>query len=95
MTPIADRVFAGEAVQMDDLVLMLERHDQPEETHFSFSFTPVRDDAGAAAGIFCACTETTTQVMAARQLAGERLRRRRLLQQMPGFVCLLSGPEHI
>ena len=95
MTPIVDRVFAGEAVQMDDLVLMLERHDQREETHFSFSFTPVRDHTGAVAGIFCACTETTVQVMAARQLAGERLRQRRLLQQMPGFVCLLSGPEHV
>lgn len=57
MTPIVDRVFAGEAVQMDDLVLMPERHDQSEETHFSFSFTPVPDDAGAVAGIFCACTD--------------------------------------
>ena len=95
MTPLVDRVFAGEPLQMDDLVLLIERNDQMEETHFSFSFTPVRDETGAVAGIFCACTETTAQVTAARQLAGERLRQRLLLQQMPGFVCLLSGPEHV
>ncbi len=95
MTPYVDRVFAGEPVHMDDLVLLLERHDQPEETHFSFSFTPVRDETGAVAGIFCACTETTTQVMLSRQLTVERLQQQRLLQQMPGYVCLLSGPEHI
>ena len=95
MTPLVARVFAGEPIQMDDLVLMIERHDQMEETHFSFSFTPVRDETGAVAGIFCTCTETTTQITAARQLAGERLRQRRLMQQMPGFVCLLSGPEHV
>ena len=39
--------------------------------------------------------ETTANVMLARQLARERLRQQRLLQQMPGFVCVLSGPTHV
>ena len=95
LTPLLNRVFAGEAIQMDDIALTLERGDQPEEAHFSFSFTPVRDETGAVAGLFCPCTETTANVMLNRQLARERLRQQRLLQQMPGFVCFLSGPTHI
>ena len=94
VSPLLDRVDAGEAIQMDDLVLTLERHEQPEEAHFSFSFTPVRDETGAVAGLFCPVTEITANVMLDRQLARERLRQQRLLQQMPGFVCVLSGPQH-
>ena len=95
VSPLLDRVYEGEAIQMDDLVLTLDRRDQPEEAHFSFSFTPVRDETGAVAGLFCPVTETTAHVMLDRRLAGERLRQQRLLQQMPGFVCVLSGPEHV
>ena len=92
VAPLLDRVDAGEAIQMDDLVLTLERRDPPEEAHFSFSFTPVCDETGAVAGVFCPVRETTANVMLDRQLARERLRQQRLLQQMPGFVCVLSGP---
>ena len=95
VSPMLDRVDAGEAIQMDDLILTLERCDPPEEAHFSFSFTPVRDETGAVAGLFCPVMETTTKVMQDRQLARERLRQQRLLQQMPGFVCVLSGPTHV
>ena len=95
VSPLFDRVDAGEAIQMDDLVLTLERRDPPEEAHFSFSFTPVRDETGAVAGLFCPVMETTAHVMQDRQLASERLRLQRLMQQMPGFVCVLSGPTHV
>ena len=95
VSPLLDRVYEGEAIQMDDLVLTLERRDPPEEAHFSFSFTPVRDETGAVAGIFCPVMETTVAVMHDRQLATEHLLQQRLLQQMPGFVCVLSGPTHV
>ena len=95
VAPLLARVDLGEAIQMDDLALTLERRDPPEEAHFSFSFTPVRDESGAVAGIFCPVMETTARVMQDRQLATERLLQRRLLQQMPGFVCVLSGPTHV
>ena len=95
VAPLLDRVDAGEAIQMDDLALTLERRDPPEEAHFSFSFTPVRDETGAVAGVFCPVMETTAHVMRDRRLATERLRQQRLLQQMPGFVCVLSGPTHV
>jgi PAS domain S-box-containing protein len=57
--PLFERVFAGGAVQMDDLALELDRRGRPEEAHFSFSYTPARDETGAVAGLFGVCTETT------------------------------------
>ncbi|MCJ2061741.1 PAS domain-containing protein [Methylobacterium sp. J-088] len=92
---LMDRVFTGDPVHMDDLQLTLHRNGYPEETHFAFSYTPVFGDDGAVAGLFCACTETTRQVLAERQAASERQRQRVMLQQMPGFVAVLRDPPHI
>ena len=92
---LMDRVFAGEPVHMDDLELTLHRNGYPEEAHFAFSYTPVPEDVGDIAGLFCACTETTRQVLAGRQAATERRRQQALLQQMPGFVAVLHEPSHI
>ena len=77
---------------MDDITLMMERRGYPEETHFSFSYTPVRDESGAIAGFFCPCTEITGQIMAERRLAAETERQRRLFEQAPGFITILHPP---
>ena len=73
--PLFDRVFGGEPVHMEDLELRLDRPGRPIEAHFAFSYTPVRDEAGQIVGLFCACTETTDQVLATRKSAAahERL----------------------
>lgn len=64
---IVERAYAGEAVQMDDIPLVMTRRGYPEETHFAFSYTPVRDDRGEVHGFFCACTETTGHVLEHRR----------------------------
>ncbi|NBJ13018.1 PAS domain-containing protein [Microvirga arsenatis] len=69
LLPLVEQVYRGEPVRMDDIALVMERRGQPEETHFSFFYSPVRDETGTVAGLFCACSETTRQV-----LAGQRLR---------------------
>jgi PAS domain S-box-containing protein len=94
LLPIVEQAYAGEPVHMDDITLMMERRGYPEETHFSFSYTPVGDESGAIAGFFCPCTEITGQIMAERRLAAETERQRRLFEQAPGFVAILTQPEH-
>ncbi|ACK84169.1 PAS/PAC sensor hybrid histidine kinase [Methylorubrum extorquens CM4] len=66
-TPLVKRAYAGEAVQMADITLLMHRNGASEEAHFSFSYTPVRGEDGQIAGFFCACLETTPQVLAERQ----------------------------
>ena len=67
LQPLVDQVYAGEPVHMDDIELYLDRGGGLEETHFAFSYTPVRDEAGAVAGLFCPLNETTRQVAADRR----------------------------
>ncbi|MDX2355208.1 hybrid sensor histidine kinase/response regulator [Stutzerimonas xanthomarina] len=79
---LMDRVFAGEPIHMEDLTLTLYRNGYAEETHFTFSYTPVPDDLGEIIGLFCACTETTGQVSAERQQAVDAKRERDRLFEM-------------
>jgi PAS domain S-box-containing protein len=72
LTPLFDAVARGEPVHMADLALNLERAGRDREAHFAFSYTPVRDETGAVAGLFCACTEITDRVAADRQAAAAR-----------------------
>lgn len=95
LTPLFDRVFQGQPVHMNDIVLGLDRRGQIEEAHFSFSYTPVRDTDGEVRGLFGACIETTDQVLAARRNAETQARQRRLFEQAPGFIAILHGPDHV
>jgi PAS domain S-box-containing protein len=80
---------------MDDIKLIMERRGYPEETHFSFSYTPVKDEAGAVAGFFCPCIEITGQVLSERRRQADADRQRQLFEQAPGFITILHGPDHI
>jgi two-component sensor histidine kinase len=107
--PLVDRALAGEATWAEDLKLIMERNGYPEETYFTFSYSPVRDETGGIAGMLCACTETTDKVIAQRQLQGaaqalreseqallgERDRLYALFEKAPGFVAALHGPDHV
>lgn len=95
LIPIVAQAYRGEPVQMSDIELHMERKGFREETHFAFSYTPVRDEAGAVVGFFCACTETTGQVLADRRALEQHERYRRLFKQAPGFITILKQPNHV
>jgi signal transduction histidine kinase len=95
LVPIVAQAYRGEPVHMSDIELNMDRKGFREETHFAFSYTPVRDESGAVAGFFCACTETTSQVLADRRALEQHERYRRLFQQAPGFITILQQPNHV
>nr|WP_245218887.1 PAS domain-containing protein [Rubellimicrobium aerolatum] len=76
LRPIVARALRGEPVQMDDITLTMMRKGYPEETHFAFSYTPIRDGVVEVAGFFCACQETTGQILAERRLRESEARAR-------------------
>jgi PAS domain S-box-containing protein len=63
------RALAGEAIWYENLHLVLQRNGYPEDAWYTFSYSPVRDEHGAIGGMFCACTETTGEILARRQQA--------------------------
>jgi PAS domain S-box-containing protein len=79
LSPLVVRALAGEATYHEDRLLVMQRHGYREETYFTFSYSPVRDETDRVAGMFCACTENTARVLAERRLTfqldlAERLR---------------------
>ena len=67
--PMVDQVITtGKATWSDNLPLFMRRSGYLEETYFTFSYSPIRDETGGVGGLFCACTETTQQVLGERRL---------------------------
>lgn len=68
--PRVQRVMStGEATWDESLMLFLERSGYAEETYHTFSYSPLADDQGAVAGLFCVVTEDTQQVVATSRMA--------------------------
>ncbi|KQP47023.1 hybrid sensor histidine kinase/response regulator [Methylobacterium sp. Leaf106] len=89
LAPIVADAYAGHSIQMDDVAFVMERNGFPEETHFAFSYTPVREEDGTVAGFFCACTETTGRIGAESRLRQSEAEVRGVLDGMgEGFLLL-------
>jgi signal transduction histidine kinase/DNA-binding response OmpR family regulator len=61
-------VSTGEATWSEDLMLPLLRGAAPEESYFTFTYSPVSDESGGIGGVFCAVVETTEKVIEERRL---------------------------
>jgi PAS domain S-box-containing protein len=64
ISPLIDAALAGEATYSEDLPLVLNRRGYDEQAWFTFSYSPVHDEGGRIAGMFCAVAETTGKVLA-------------------------------
>jgi two-component sensor histidine kinase len=109
LVPLVERALSGEPVWQEDLPLLMHRHGYAEETFFTFTYSPLYDESGVIAGMFCTCIETTGRVLAERRLRetaellaqsearyreqGERLFT--LFEKAPGFVAVVEGPDHV
>jgi signal transduction histidine kinase/ActR/RegA family two-component response regulator len=73
--PLVDQALSGGVARVTDMRLDLARHGEPEESYWTFSYSPVFDDHGAVAGMICVTGETTARVFAERRQheADERL----------------------
>src|SRR6185312_10235810 len=47
---------------------IMERNGYPEETYYTFSYSPIPADDGTVGGIFCANSDDTQRVIGERQL---------------------------
>ena len=78
--PIVEQALAGDAGYFEDMPLILERQGYPEQTWWTFSYSPVFDETGGAAGVMCIVHETTAKVLGGQRLdflvrLSDRLRR--------------------
>jgi len=93
--PLIERALAGEATYAERMYLEMNRHGYDEPTWFTFSYSPVRDESGQIAGMYCACVEVSEQVLAEKYREEENERFRALFEQAPGIMAVLRGPDHV
>ncbi|MFZ6655797.1 ATP-binding protein [Undibacterium sp. TJN19] len=65
--PMLDLALDGTSTWQQDYPFILNRNGYEEKTYVTFSCSPIHDESGKVAGVFCACMETTGKVIASQQ----------------------------
>ena len=94
ISPLVDKALGGDASFFENLPLVTNRKGYDEQTWFTFSYSPLRDESGAIAGMFCSTYESTERVQTERALRDERERLGQMFAQAPTFMAMLRGAEH-
>jgi signal transduction histidine kinase len=67
--PMLATAMGGEqGTYVESQLLIMERNGYPEETYYTFSYSPIPDDDGTVGGIFCANSDDTARVIGERQI---------------------------
>lgn len=90
IAPLIETAMNGQATYQKEMPLVMNRKGFDEQTWFTFSYSPVLDDGGNVAGMFCACFETTQAVVAHRRDAF-RLSLERKLRGLADPVQIMGG----
>jgi PAS domain S-box-containing protein len=67
--PMLEQVMEeDEGTYVESQLLTMERNGYPEETYYTFSYTPIPGDNGGTAGMICANSDDTDRIISERQL---------------------------
>jgi PAS domain S-box-containing protein len=92
--PLLRQVRAtGDATWSEDLMLPLARTGTPEESYFTFTYSPIRDEGGGVGGVFCAVVETTDKVIEGRRLRLLNALAERAQVHTPAEACAHAAAE--
>lgn len=70
IAPMLSQAMGGQqGTYVESQLLIMERNGYPEETYYTFSYSPIPDDDGGVGGIFCANSDDTARTIGERQLA--------------------------
>ena len=87
--------LAGRTLKVSDIEMSMDRAGRTDKAWGDLNFSPLRDETGRPVGVLIVVTETTKRILAERKATAQAERQRRMFEQAPGFICLLSGPDHV
>lgn len=89
------RCGKGATWHVDHLV-PITRNGRREDVYWTYSYSPIDDALSpyGIGGVLVLCSETTKQVLSARDTAIERDWLAKLFEQAPSFMAILRGTEH-
>ncbi|HRO49142.1 MAG TPA: PAS domain-containing protein [Hyphomicrobium sp.] len=87
--------LAGKTLAYREIPLTLYRRDgKPEQVWLDLDYSPLLSEQGIPVGVMAIVVEITARIQAQRALDAERESLKRMFAQAPGFLSILSGPEH-
>jgi two-component sensor histidine kinase len=86
--PMVAKALAGEATFIEDFPLTIDRYGHPEETWFTFCYSPIRDEAGRVLGMMDTVMETTGKMLAERN---GRLLNAELAHRMKNTLAMIAA----
>ena len=89
--PIAEAALAGTASRFEDAPLTMARYGVEEQTWWSFSYSPLRDETGAVAGFFCVCSETTHRIVSERSLRAREADLHLITDALPVLIAFIDA----
>ncbi len=98
ISPQIDLVMSnGGATWHENSLVPITRNGQREDVYWTYSYSPIGDDnaPNGVGGVLVICNETTRQVLAERAVASAAQRQLRQFQSAPGFITVLTGPDHV
>lgn len=69
IAPIIDGAMSNRSTYFEDLPLTVIRRGYPEQSFFTFSYSPLHENSGRIGGMYCTVIETTERVLAERRAA--------------------------
>ena len=88
--PSVEKGFSGEASRFEDMPIAMARHGAPEDTWWTFSYSPVRDGTGRVVGLLCITNETTDRVRATATLCASEARNRQILDSATDYAIVAT-----
>lgn len=85
----------GGTLSLKDQPLTLTLNGRPRTVWLDLDYAPVLDEHGTSLGVLAVMVDTTERVQAERQRRAEAERLQLLFAQAPGFMAMLSGPDHV
>jgi len=79
----------------NELEMHILRNKKREQGFFNFVYHPMREHGKSVTGIIIVVTEVTEQVIARKRMETQATMVKEMLMTAPGFVCTLSGPNHV
>jgi len=84
------KALSGQAIYQEDMPLLINRNGTDEQTWFTFSYSPLRDDAGAIQGLVCTVWESTEKVRGQQRLAQSEARHHALTKASANVIYRMS-----
>lgn len=96
--PQIEQVMSGgPATWHENQLAPITRNGHLEEVYWTYSFSPVHDEAAtnAVGGVLVVCTETTETMQAQKRRAEEVEHWWSIFEQAPSFIAIMRGPSHV